>query len=164
MEVLEKVFAKHQDWLDIVSSFGCNKEMAEDIVSDMYLKIGILLEKGKDISYKDDINHFYIFRTLTTIFLDYKRKEAKVVLIDLDDVLDQQIEQDLDYTLIESELNKFLDNLYWYDKKIYEIVDGGESISELSRKTSISYYSLYNTYKKVKTKIKKILWEIGLEQ
>jgi len=47
-----------------------------------------------------------------------------------------------------------LDNMYWYDKKVYEIIESGESISELSRKTNISYYSLYNTYKKVKKYLK----------
>jgi len=164
MEVLEKLYEKHRDWLGIVASFGCNKEMAEDIVSDMYLRIAQLLQKGKDISYQDDINHFYIFRTLTTIFLDYKKRENKIPFINIDDVYDQSIEQDLDYTLISEEYDKILNELYWYDRKIYEIVQDGESISELSRKTSISYYSLYNTYKKVKTKIKKILWEIGLEE
>lgn len=47
--------------------------------------------------------------------------------------------------------------MYWYDKKIFEIVEGGESIAQLSRKSGIPYYSLYNTYKKVKEKLKKLL-------
>jgi transposase-like protein len=47
-----------------------------------------------------------------------------------------------------------LAELYWYDRKVYEIIESGESISELSRKTNISYYSLYNTYKKVKHYLK----------
>ena len=44
--------------------------------------------------------------------------------------------------------------MYWYDKKVYDIIDSGTNISELSRKSNISYYSLYNTYKKVKEKLK----------
>jgi Mor family transcriptional regulator len=47
--------------------------------------------------------------------------------------------------------------MYWYDAKVYEIIEGGESISELSRKTNISYYSLYNTYRKVKEKLKQYI-------
>ena len=33
------VAAKHKDWLEIVLSFGCKQEVAEDIVQEMYLKI-----------------------------------------------------------------------------------------------------------------------------
>ena len=158
MEILKKLFERHKTWCQIVESFGCNPETAEDIVQDMYIKIHKLVENGTDISYGDDVNHFYIFRTLTSIFLDYKRKESKTGMIGLDE-LENQIEQeaDVDY---EEPYNKVLDamaELYWYDRKVYEIIEAGESISELSRKTNISYYSLYNTYKKVKKYLKKKL-------
>ena len=39
--------------------------------------------------------------------------------------------------------------------KVFELINAGESIAELSRKSYIHYYSLYNTYKKVKNKLKK---------
>lgn len=155
MEILEKLFRKHKTWCQIVESFGCNPETAEDITQEMYLKIAKVVEKGTDISFGDDINHFYIFRTLTSIFLDYKRKESKTGLIGLDE-LDMQFEKDEEIEY-EKKYQKVLDGLaelYWYDRKIYEIIEGGESISELSRKTNISYYSLYNTYKKVKKYLK----------
>jgi len=45
----------------------------------------------------------------------------------------------------------------WYDAKVFDIINSGESISELSRKSDISYYSLYNTYNKVKQKLKEHL-------
>ena len=47
--------------------------------------------------------------------------------------------------------------MYWYDKKVYELIEGGQSVAQLSRKSGIPYYSLYNTYKKVKEKLKKII-------
>ena len=155
MEILEKLFKKHKTWCKIVESFGCNPETAEDVVQSMYLKIGKLVADGKDISYGEDINHFYIFRTLTSIFLDLKRRESKTGIIGLDE-LEIQIEQDEDVEYQEK-YERILDGLaelYWYDRKVYEIIEGGESISELSRKTNISYYSLYNTYKKVKKFLK----------
>jgi len=40
--------------------------------------------------------------------------------------------------------------MHWYDKKIYDYIQEGESIKSLSDKTNISYYSIYNTYNKVK--------------
>jgi hypothetical protein len=35
---LSDIFKKHQIWIDIVCTFGCNKETAEDIVMEMYIK------------------------------------------------------------------------------------------------------------------------------
>lgn len=155
MEILEKLFKKHKTWCQIVESFGCNPDTAEDVVSEMYVKIGRLVQGGKDITYGDDVNHFYIFRTLTTIFLDYKRKESKTGLIGIDE-LEIQIEdsEDVEYEKKYEKVLEALLELYWYDRKVYEIIENGESISELSRKTNISYYSLYNTYRKVKKHLK----------
>jgi len=155
MEILEKLFKKHKTWCDIVRSFGCNPDTAEDIVSEMYVKIGRLVEGGKDISFGDDVNYFYIFRTLTSIFLDYKRRESKTGMIGLDE-LEKDIadDEEVEYQEKYDRVLESLAELYWYDRKVYEIIESGESISELSRKTNISYYSLYNTYKKVKHYLK----------
>lgn len=153
MEILKKLFERHKDWCDIVESFGCNPETAEDIVQEMYLKIGKLVAQGKDITFGNDVNHFYIFRTLTTIFLDYKRRERKEGDFDFENY-DIEDEQEVEYKKKYEIILEELDNMYWYDKKVYEIIESGESISELSRKTNISYYSLYNTYKKVKKYLK----------
>ena len=153
MEILKKLFERHKDWCDIVESFGCNPQTAEDIVQEMYLKIGKLVAQGKDITFGSDVNHFYIFRTLTTIFLDYKRRERKEGDFDFDNY-DIEDEQEVEYKKKYEIILEELDNMYWYDKKVYEIIESGESISELSRKTNISYYSLYNTYKKVKKYLK----------
>ena len=155
MEVLEKLFKRHKDWCNIVESFGCNSETAEDIVQEMYLKIGKLVANGKDISFGDDVNHFYIFRTLTTLFLDHKRKDNRsgIILEEIEAEQDEEVDYDSKY----QKVLDALEDLYWYDRKVFEIVEDGESISELSRKTNISYYSLYNTYKKVKKYLKKKL-------
>jgi lambda repressor-like predicted transcriptional regulator len=59
------------------------------------------------------------------------------------------------YDEVYAEVQNELKNMYWYDKKVWEIIESGESIAELSRKSGIPYYSLYNTYKKVKEKLKK---------
>ena len=152
MEILKKLFKRHKDWCNIVESFGCNPDTAEDVVQSMYLKIGKLVAKGKDISFGDDVNHFYIFRTLTTLFLDHKRKDNRSgeVLEDIEAEQDEEVDYDSKY----QKVLDALEDLYWYDRKVFEIVEDGESISELSRKTNISYHSLYNTYRKVKKYLK----------
>ena len=60
MTVLEKIYLKHNIWIDIVKSFGCNKETAEDITMEMYLKLKRKLDDGLDIDFgDDDYNYFY---------------------------------------------------------------------------------------------------------
>jgi len=146
---------KHKTWIDIVMTFGCNKRTAEDLTQEMYIKIQLKLENGLDIMYNDDINYYYIFKTLRTLFLDLKRKGKNIKVIPIDHVhlTDSDINFEESYEKVKDALKK----MYWYDRKVFEIINEGESIAEFSRKSYIQYYSLYNTYKKVKNKLKKLL-------
>ena len=66
----------------------------------------------------------------------------------------------IDVTKKMQELSKVLDTVYWYDRKVFEIISSGVTIAELSRKTNITYASLYNTYRNVKNIIKQnIEWD-----
>ena len=157
MDGLKLAYKKHIQWLEIVESFGCNKWTAEDIVGEMYLKLDRVIKQGKDITRDGEINYFYVFKVLTSIFLDLKRKEAKYTLVELNEFNDPNNEIEVDYLKNYERILETLQGLYWYDQKVFEIIESGESISELSRKTNISYYSLYNTYKKVKRILKEII-------
>lgn len=157
MEELKLAYKYHVNWLEIVQSFGCNIDTAEDIVSEMYIRLHKIVSAGKDITYNNDINRLYVFKILTTIFLDFKRKESKMHLVEYSYNIDNRENIEIDYNKYYEKIKKTLDTLYWYDQKVYEIIEKGESISELSRKTNISYYSLYNTYKKVKRILKEII-------
>jgi DNA-directed RNA polymerase specialized sigma24 family protein len=159
MNTIERLFLKHKTWCEIVRTFGCNNETAEDIVQEMYIKLLIKINNGLDITYNDDdVNYYYVFKTLKSLFLDLKRREKNVNMIGLEFVAEipsglETIGFEQKYIEIENELN----DMYWYDQKIYILIDDGISISELSRQTLIPYYSLYNTFRKVKKKLKSIL-------
>lgn len=165
---------KHKDWIRVVKSFGCNSDTSEDIVQEMYIKIHNLLKKGGDIMYnEEEINHFYIFRTLRTMFIDLTRKQSKVKFVSIENTKDYSTEDIInlfkklhikEFTEFDNiqkyqnQVDNELDKLHWYDKKIYNHIQEGESIKSLSDKTKISYYSIYNTYNKVKKYLhKKIL-------
>ena len=146
---------KHDTWVDIVCTFGCNRVTAEDIVQEMYIKVFLKLQKGLDIMYEDEINYYYIFKTLKTLFIDLKRKGKNITIVTLDNIhlTNEDVNYIESYEKIKNELNK----MYWYDKQVFNIINSGESIAEFSRRSHIRYYSLYNTYKKVKEKLKKVL-------
>ena len=162
---IKNLYLKHKIWIKIVKSFGCNNSIAEDIVQEMYIKIILKIKDGLDIKYNEnEINYFYIFRTLNSLYIDLKRKNKNIYKMDIEHISEKLLaskvfilEQELDYEEKYKLVEKELDKLYWYDKKVFEIINGGESIASLSRKTHIAYYSLYNTYTKVKIKLKKLL-------
>ena len=165
MTTLEKIAQKHNDWHRIVKSFGCEGDKCEDIVQEMYLKAHTLISNGTDISYGDEINHFCIYRILRSLFIDLCRKEAKITKVNVE-YLEKFVEEEeiKEYKDIEGkmkQLDSLLDKVYWYDAKVFRLLTEQKmSIAELSKKTGISYYSLYNTYKNVKSLIKtEIQWD-----
>ena len=157
-DLLTEIFKKHKIWIEIVSSFGCNKDTAEDIVMEMYIKIQKSLDNGLNIDYDDEYNYYYIFKTLKSMFIDLKRKEAKVTILNIDEQISYfNIDFDVNYKVAYNKILDELNKMYWYDKKVYQLLDGNESVAKLSRKTNIPYHSLYNTYRKVVKKLKKTL-------
>lgn len=153
-DILTLLFKKHKDWIKIVKGFGCNKDTAEDLVQEMYIKIKRKVDNGLDIMFTEkEVNYYYIFKTLNSLFLDLKKKEKNIYFQSIED-LNMTMEEKIKYTETYSIVKKELQNFHWYDQKVYELIEGGESVASLSKKTNISYYSLYNTYKKVKKKLR----------
>ena len=161
-EVIILVAKKHDTWIDIVSTFGCTRRVAEDITQEMYIKIQLQVEKGLDIMYNDEINYYYIFKTLKSLFLDLKRRQKGIIILDIDDLSiegdSEMIEtEDVNYEESYKNVTNALSDMYWYDRKVFEIINEGESIAAFSRESKIKYFSLYFTYKKVKEKLKKLI-------
>ena len=50
-----------------------------------------------------------------------------------------------------------LNDLYWYDRKVFELYYSGETLDTLAKKTGISRNSLFTTIEKVRTILKKEL-------
>ena len=138
---MELLFKKNKDWVEICMSFGLDYETSRDLVQEMYIKIQLKLEKGLDISYgKTDI----------------KRKGKNIKIVGTEKLRAEAV--DIDYKGKYKTVTEALDKMYWYNKKVFLMVNKeGESIASLSRKTGIPYYSLYNTFNKVKAILKKLI-------
>ena len=82
--MLEKVYESHKKWINTTLKFGCTKYEAEDIVGEMYLIIGKMLNKGLDISYNNEVNYYYIYKTLKTTFLQLENKKNRLPKTSID--------------------------------------------------------------------------------
>tara|TARA_R110000803_G_scaffold46605_6_gene97713 strand:- start:90 stop:566 length:477 start_codon:yes stop_codon:yes gene_type:complete len=150
------IYEKKKIWRNILLHFGCPIFVCDDMVSDMYLKVLQRLKAGANIMYNEkEINYFYIYKILRSLYYDKTRKDKDYYLVGLAYLVDSEADIDNSqyYEMVESELKA----MYWYDRKVFEIVTSGESILQLSQKTKISYYSLYRTFNKVKKQLKKLL-------
>ncbi len=152
--MLEKIYESHNKWINTTLKFGCTRDEAKDIVGNMYLIIGGMLKRGLDISYGDEVNYYYIYLTLKTSFLQMKNKQTKEKKVSIDLVLDIESGEYVDFDEANEIVLEELENVHWYDRKVYELIQGEYSITELSKKTNITYHSLYNTYRKTKQGLK----------
>jgi len=162
-KLIKEAYKKHKTWINIVKSFGCPENISEDIVQEMYIYLIRYDKEGKNIWHeKGEVNYYYIFKQLRGIYVAYLRSNSKIIKVSLDELNEiDKIFEEVDPLEYEEKYQGFLnsylkasDDVYWYDKKVFEIIAKGKSVAELSRDTNIGYYSLYNTYNKVKDKLK----------
>tara|TARA_B100001093_G_scaffold68914_1_gene59152 strand:+ start:9854 stop:10348 length:495 start_codon:yes stop_codon:yes gene_type:complete len=161
--LVELAYNKHKTWVKIVRSFGANKNYAEDIVQEMYIQLICDIQKGLDLWYNDDINTYYVYKVLRGIYLNTHKKEARMIKTYIEDI-DGKIKQiddlgidEVQYAKRKEKIDNILNEMYWYDSKVFTLVASGKSVASLSRDTKISYYSLYNTYRTALKHIKEQL-------
>ena len=153
---MEKLAKKHNDWLRIVQSFGCDLMSSEDLVQDMYIRIHEYSQKNDNsILYNDqEVNYYFVYKVLRSIWLNSLNEKNKYVDSDVfkhEKTTKEEINAKELADLIEQKLS----GLYWYDRKIFELVyKDGISMLQISNKTGIDYCSIKRTIRKVKKLLK----------
>jgi len=172
--MLEHLCKLHNDWIKIAYSFLQNKEDAEDLVQNLYIRLYDYKVPLEKIKYKDDINRYFMYVTIRNMALQFIRK--KVFTIDLDQV-QVEVETYNDKNIILDEIYKYIDTFDFYDKTLIEIyMHSGLSYRDLAygtnkvprmlsanktlnkkaveQGTGISVSSMFNSMKQLKEKIK----------
>lgn len=173
--ILQLLANKHNVWINYVKSFGCNKDIAEDYVQEMYIKIHThVLKNGNELMYNGtEVNFYFIYVTLRNMFYDDCRKKKKITFEPINVDFENEITEYSEILFnaqLESKniwlnnLNNNINNIkeyntnkanlcyikFIFDKVFVEQV----SISKLSRDSRISYASLRNTVLLIKNQIK----------
>tara|TARA_R110000824_G_scaffold19466_3_gene75305 strand:- start:886 stop:1497 length:612 start_codon:yes stop_codon:yes gene_type:complete len=98
VDILELLYKKHNNWLQITESLGVNPDTAKDIVSELYFKIKLHLEENKDQSImynNDEVNYYFIYVTIRNLVFDLKRRERNVKFVSLD--TREDLSEDVEY-------------------------------------------------------------------
>lgn len=161
MDLLQMLGAKHKDWCAMVRSFGCPDDLVEDFVQEMYLRMYKYVQTPDKIMYGDEINTFYVYVTLRNMYADYAKSKTKFRVIN-NGFPPEHAEMDYEpeeYELLLQDLTTEIwdevDSWHWYDAKLFKIYMTTEmSMRDLSKETTISLRSIFNTLKNGKQRIK----------
>jgi DNA-directed RNA polymerase specialized sigma24 family protein len=161
-EQLNKLAAKHETWVGLVKGMGCNPAYVDDVVQDAYIRVYEYLSKGVDISYgEDDVNDFYMYMTLRSIYLNGLKKKS--VYNEMLDVQEEKLEYVLgniknEYADVEQEkgFNKLISKIFtevnswdFYSRNVFiAYFTTGLSLDKLSNETGIGRSSLYNSIRR----------------
>jgi len=165
IEVLHKY---HNEWKAMCLSLGVPKNLVEDTIHDMYIKLhdsSITLDK---IMYNDtEPNKYYIYVTLRNIHYDYLKDKNKNQIIKLDDIVinvesdPSEVERLQAFERILRKLDERVDSWgYWYDRKLFSAYyKSNLSMRELASQTGISLTSIFNSCRRYKWNLQKHLGE-----
>jgi hypothetical protein len=154
-QLVEHTYKKHNVWLiQCAYNFTNSKDKANELVQDLYLRL-LELQDIKKIMYKEDINLYYIYKMLRSIYLNGQKKSITMLPIDEElynlstSEYDEQADSDWERALALS--NEALDQLYWFDTKLFRVyIEENHSIQSLHNATGISNSTIWTSMKKTK--------------
>lgn len=152
--MLEVLAKKHDLWVKMVLGMGASKDVAEDIVQSMYLRIDKYVKDEKKILYKDDdVNRFFVYVTLKNMFLSYKKSkylfyEIREDEYQTDKLLYSDFNQDMEEAFIRfiRKIDTEMSTWHNYDKILSEkYLKSDYSLRDISKGTGISLSSIFNS-------------------
>jgi DNA-directed RNA polymerase specialized sigma24 family protein len=183
VNILTKIAEHHDVWLSYLRSMGCDPFVADDLVQSMYLKVDAYIKKhNADIMFNEtEVNYYFFWITLKNLYTDFHRKRLNSPVVYVPEVTDS-VEDDV-FNLDEDDYEKHAAIMDWFEDQDYEKMCNDDqelleydrqklnkyylrkifeecflnkkSVSELSRDTNITYWSLRNTIKIIKKQIQK---------
>lgn len=166
MNWINKVAKYHKEYINTIKKFG-EDFYAEDLVQEMYIRL-ITKDKEKAVIVNGQVNKYYIYLTLRSLFVDFYRQKSKVIKVDLKEVITLQqideLEEQIAFGQLMKKVNSEINNWHWYDKMLFELYkDTGKSMRDIESDTGISLRSIFCTLKHCKESLKKNVHEDYLD-
>jgi len=157
MSWIEQVAKHHKEYVKTVKGFG-EYFYAEDLVQEMYIRF---LNKNKEsaVIVNGQVNRYYVFLTLRSLFVDFYRQKSKVIKVDISEILTLQqideLESNEAFGSLMKNVQKEMETWHHYDRLLFKLYkDSDMSMREIANKTNISLRSIFGTLKNCKERIK----------
>jgi RNA polymerase sigma factor (sigma-70 family) len=163
MKWLGIVAKHHKEYVSIVNGFG-EHFYAEDIVQETYLRI-LKYCKPEAIITNGNVNKSYVYFVLRNMYIDFQKYKAKHPKVSIEEIGQLEgeaynVEKHECYEEIIKLVNNEVEGWHWYDKMLFDLYKKtGKSIRELSKETTISTKSIFQTLKHCKERLKENVGE-----
>ena len=149
--MLEELAKRDKDWRRMAFQICRDKCLADDLVQDMYIKFSTE-------SYNKDLNDYYIFFAIRSIYLNtIKKRKLDIVSNEIENINIIEDEYCLFKDNIETEMILEIERLPYF-KKETALVTQVISQRELARQSGIPFETINKTIKKTKQELKE-LWQ-----
>lgn len=166
MSWINKVTKHHKEYINTIKSFG-EDFYAEDLVQEMYIRF-ITKNKEQQVMNKGEVNRYYVWLTLRSLFIDFHRQKSRVIKVDVSEVLNLQqideIEEHEAFGSLMTQVSKEMNNWHHYDRLLFQLYkDTNMSMREIAQGTNISLRSIFCTLKHCKERLKENVGEDYLD-
>lgn len=143
--MLEQLAKRDKDWRRMALQICGDKMTADDLVQDMYLKFA---------DYDKELNDYYVFFAIRSIFLDsIKKRKLDIVSNEIDNLSLLDNEYCLERDFFETEIIKQIEALPYFERET-ALVSQVISQRELARQSEIPFETINKTIKKTKQQLK----------
>tara|TARA_R100000329_G_scaffold14567_3_gene15049 strand:+ start:13106 stop:13669 length:564 start_codon:yes stop_codon:yes gene_type:complete len=150
--------------------FKLKGKFYEDITHDVFLKLQDEIDKLENqphliLKFLDKYYNsqtYIIYNKAKQIFIDFLRREKKYVRFDKQKLNRREKENLIFYpenksdNNIQKKVDAYIKTFYWFDQKLFDLYRYEFKLhkTEMSKKTKISYATIFRTVKRCKIKIK----------
>jgi len=131
--MIEELSKKDALWRKVAINICKDKQLADDLVQEMYLKL---------YECKKQINDFYVVIVLRNLFLDTIKQKNKRKQVDIDSFYD--IEANTSNFEMDDEETKIVNEMYWLAKGYFEL-SYDMSLREMAKELNTNYMYIYRT-------------------
>ena len=146
--ILELLSKRHDEWIRMAMSFGADRDAAQDLVQDMYLRMYKYVENPERIMYnEDEVNTYFVFVVLRNLYISSQKAMTFSELEELEGEMDEpNYEMEMAHNNLIDELWEEVDSWHWYDTKLFKLYHNTDmTIKRISEETKISERSIWNT-------------------
>jgi RNA polymerase sigma factor (sigma-70 family) len=147
--MLEQLAKRDKDWRKMALQICGDRMTADDLVQDMYLKFA---------NYSCEVNDYYVFFAIRSIFLDgIKKRKIEVVSSEIENISLNDEPYCFENDFLKELILKEVESLPYFERetlKVSQVI----SQRELARQTDIPFETINKTIKKTKQQLKEI-WQ-----